>query len=253
MMPAFVDAAVTDVCDTFDAAGLTTHEQVVSRECAKTLGTDMELVRKRTMLTRKRFWRTRQAVNHVLRRNATSGQALEIVLGHMTFCGLLERGSLCVFNAVYAFTRKHYYVTTILWPEVRQELTTYLGLMPLLAASWSLPWSPHVSATDSSLEGYGVCVGSFDKFQVGEIGRTFERSRFRLDAGASAPDAFFESNGFCKLPDGQWVARRDTPEGPVASRWSQVSAFPEIDLEILQNNTGTCTLHSCGFCEMMEY
>ena len=124
--------------------------------------------------------------------------------------------------------------------------------MPLLAASWSLPWSPRVSATDSFLESYGVCVGSFNEFQVAEIGRTFERSRCRLDAGASARDAFFESNDFCKLPDGQWVARRDTPEGPVTSRWSQVSAFPEIDLEIPQKNTGMCTLHSSGFCEVTE-
>ena len=92
----------------------------------------------------------------------------------MTFCGLLERGSLCIFNSVYAFCRKHYYVSTALWPKVRRELTVFLGLMPLLAASWSLPWSPHVSATDSSLEGHGVCVGSFDKVRVANIGRTLE-------------------------------------------------------------------------------
>eukprot|EP00972_Heterocapsa_arctica_P018924 2795584-Heterocapsa_arctica.AAC.1 len=51
--------------------------------------------------TAKRFWRVRAGLLHAVRRGRLSGRALEVLIGHATFCGLSNRPVLSVFHTVY--------------------------------------------------------------------------------------------------------------------------------------------------------
>ena len=61
----------------------------------------------------------------VLRRGRLSGRALEVWLGHATFCAMAERGMLAVFSLSYAFLAAHYWEDAPLWPTVREELEAF--------------------------------------------------------------------------------------------------------------------------------
>ena len=111
-----------------------------------------------TALSKKRYWRVVQAGRFALSRRALPGWAWEILIGHMTFCGLVCRDVLSAFHSIYAFMRKHYNQRVPLWASAREEVEHFLGAMLFLRSDWWLPWSTHVTATDASLFGYGICT-----------------------------------------------------------------------------------------------
>ena len=80
---------------------------------------------------------------------------------------------------------------------------------PVLTAEWTAQWSPTVSATDASEEGYDVCSAHWDTSIVARVGRLKVRSRFRRGAGHSARDSFFQAAGFRLGDDGQWTAAKE--------------------------------------------
>eukprot|EP00959_Pyramimonas_sp_CCMP1952_P400940 8401390-Pyramimonas_sp.AAC.1 len=57
---------------------------------------------------------------------------MEILVGHLTWVMLLQRSALSVLSSVYAFAQAGKGRVLDLWPSVRQELTTAMGLLPLL-------------------------------------------------------------------------------------------------------------------------
>ena len=87
-----------------------------------------------TALSPRRYWK----VVHALSRRAMPGWAWEILLGHLTFCGLVCRDVLSAFHSIYAFIRKHYNERVPLWPSARDELRHFLGAMIFLRADWGL-------------------------------------------------------------------------------------------------------------------
>ena len=120
------------------------------------LGTNLDFSRQATLLTSKRFHHLYESISALLRRKRTTGIVLEVIIGHCTFCALLDRKLLYIRSAVYSFIRRCYATTTPTWPSVRYELQTFRDLMFFFASPWRLPWCTMVTSTDSSLFGFGA-------------------------------------------------------------------------------------------------
>ena len=133
----------------------------------------------RSRINPKRLWKVRQGIIGLLRRGRCSGRALEVVIGHATFCGLMNRWLLSVFHAVYGFIYRHYHDAAPLWPTVKEELRAFAGLLFLNVQDWWRQWNRAVTSSDASLSGYGVCESWWDKQLVSKVGRVQERSRFK--------------------------------------------------------------------------
>jgi hypothetical protein len=69
---------------------------------------------------------------------------------------LVRRPSLAALQHSYHFIRKVNRRRLRLWPSVRSELWTLLGLLPLLHARLDVPVYPHTIITDASETGAGV-------------------------------------------------------------------------------------------------
>jgi hypothetical protein len=136
-----------------------------------------------TELTDKRYVRLHGALRFSLYNCARlSGIEVGILLGHCTFAGLVRRENLAIFHTVYVFIRKHYEVAVPLWTSVREELTVFLRILPLLRASWRQPWRGQVYSYDASLKGGSVAVSKWSEKNVSKVVRLIERSRYRLCA-----------------------------------------------------------------------
>ncbi len=55
------------------------------------------------------------------------GQQLEVLLGHATFFGMLDRKILSVFSSVYKFVKAKHLVNCRLWNSCREEIFGLLG------------------------------------------------------------------------------------------------------------------------------
>ena len=116
----------------------------------------MECNKLRSHLSLKRLWKVRRAVEGLLKRGKCSGRALEVVVGHLTFCGLMARPSLSILHSVYSI-QKHKDFVGVLWPSVISELKAFKGILFLLVQDWWRPWNRLVGSSDASLSGVGVC------------------------------------------------------------------------------------------------
>ena len=112
--------------------------------------------------------------------------------------------------------------------------------MYFLQSSWRLPWSRIVTASDASPTGYAVCIGKWPQQKVAQHGRVLERSRFKRNPGSSARDSFKQANDFVKGADGLWHPRVEADQPEVNSVWSQVTAFPEVELRPPKTRLACC-------------
>ena len=178
----------------FESRGLKMHELEITEGEIEALGVPLDATRRHTRLSSKRFWRLRQGIRGLLRRRRVSGQAVEIMVGHCTFVGLIRRESLSCFSAVYSSIQSSYYTTTELWASVRSELwgeptECFLGLMVTLVASWELQWNGIACATDACEEGFGVCLRALGSERAAQYGCVRERERFCHPGHVRARDA----------------------------------------------------------------
>ena len=65
-----------------------------------------------------RFFALRAGTGAFVRRRRCSGQALEVLVGHLTYAGLANRGCLTMLNAVYKFINQFYYSVGRQWRTV---------------------------------------------------------------------------------------------------------------------------------------
>ena len=223
-------ADLASVASAFTAQGLLTHEEETTTGETKALGTRLDLRRLEASLTPKRVWKVMLGVRAALRAGRLSGRVVEILVGHLTFCGLLDRASLSCLSSCYAFARRHYLERRPLWTQARAELLHMANLLPYLRASWTQGWSEIVTCTDASESGYGAVTSAWRTDDVAKVGRVPERSRFRKREGHSARDAFFKAAGYCRGSDGLW-AEGDAPEEK--ELWETVAGFPEIDAKLI--------------------
>ncbi|CAK0858238.1 unnamed protein product [Prorocentrum cordatum] len=237
-----VTDAIAQLIEGFDQRGLLLHGNSVGTE-VETLGTEVSGALWKTRVTQKRFWLIRQALNGLLRRRRLTGWAVEVLVGHCTFAGLLSRGTLSVFHTVYDFMRKSHAEPRALWPEARQELEAFRGLLIFLESDWTLQWNDLVAATDSSLEAGAVSTTHWPRSLVAEVGRAQERTRFRepaavetdgADGGAPAArrgarEAALEAAGFWRDADGEWrLAEGVNDDDELAAAWEAGPSFPEV-------------------------
>lgn len=193
------EQAAREVSSHLQKRGLPVHE-VEAGNGGETLGWKFLEDAPVVAVTPRRLWKLRLATLELLKVNHASGHLIEVILGHYTFVGLLCREFLSVFQACYAFCRKHYHTDVPLWPQVRRELVWACNLLPLVRRDLSAGWSERVYATDASHWGRGVAVVTKPKHEVRQVGRINDRWKFNRneenlvkeveDATQQLPDAF---------------------------------------------------------------
>ena len=80
----------------FNGIGLEIHEDEIITELGESLGNRIELKNLESALTRKRFWRVRKGLEYALSRRGLPGAFWLIVIGHITFCSLVNRDLMCL-------------------------------------------------------------------------------------------------------------------------------------------------------------
>lgn len=174
-----VEESMSALEASFKDAGLELRTADISEDAVKALGCIIEGSRQRSRVSETRLWKIFMALGALLRRRRCSGKALEILVGHCAFAGLMNRCSLSCFSSIYKFNLKHYENSAPIWPTVRDEIAGFRGCLFLLVQDWGRPWNELVSSSDASEEGYGICHAWWPRDQVASVGRVQERSRFR--------------------------------------------------------------------------
>ena len=223
-----VEEVMRDLQKAFDGAGLLLHGSEISSGATEALGCTIEGNRLRSRINNERLWKIHHGIKALLGRGRCTGKLLEVVVGHCTFAGLMNRQSLSVFHAVYKFIRRHYTHSAPLWKTVRDELRAFSGLLFLLVQDWWRQWNRLVASSDSSLSGYGVCQAWWPKHEVAEVGRVLERTRFRRCAGHSARESALVAAGF-ELKDATWLRScRSNLQLLDEAGWELDRGFPEV-------------------------
>ncbi|CAK8990488.1 unnamed protein product, partial [Durusdinium trenchii] len=201
-----VSQELGELTDKFTDKKLLLHPGEIQHEHIKALGVQMDGKLLKSTLTPDRFHRVRQGVRGLLRRGRCTGKVLEIVIGHCTYCGLMNRCLLSTFHASYKFIRNSYYEAAPLWNSVKAELRAFSGLMALLVADWSRPWNSVVTVSDASEEGFGVCAAAWEP-------------QVAAEASGKWADGLLEDEEYLRLSG--WDLKQDFPEVPVHQLKSQ--------------------------------
>ena len=225
----------------FESENLVLHPGLVSTGSTQALGCDLRGDLLASRVTPERYHKLRPAIGGLLARKKVSGRLLEVVSGHATFVGLTCRPVLSVFNTVYRYIRSHYERPATLWPTVRQELQAFRGLMVFLHADWGRPWNPYVSASDASLQGFGVISAIWSRDGVAKVGRNLESSRFRKEGCHSAREAALTAAGFVRdevtqLWRAGWIDSEDYLQ---KKGWGLSKSFKEVPSDLLQADLWT--------------
>ena len=181
-----VESSLSSITETFEQRGLKLHPGEVKSHKVDALGCRLSGRQCRASLKPARMWRLRQGIRHMLKMRCVSGRVLEVLIGHATYCSLLNRCLMPIFHATYKFIRKHYGERVTLWATVRREFEVFAALLPLCFSDWSRAWNGYISASDASLTGFGVCGRRIDPEIAAQVGRVPERERFRRCPSTSA-------------------------------------------------------------------
>ena len=117
---------ITRMVNFFNKRGLIIHEEVAASLDVELLGVMLEGSKLSCRITDKRLLRIRGALRAFCRRRVASGQSLEVLVGHCTFCALINRCTLSVFNSVYKFIRSNYVQPGMIWQSVKDELRVFV-------------------------------------------------------------------------------------------------------------------------------
>ncbi len=105
------------------------------------LGIEFSSEKRGFLPTAKRHWQLRQAIRWLLERNRVSGEQLEVIMGHFAFFCMLNRKALSIFHTVYKHIRSKHKTYSRLRLTCKDELSTFLGVMPLVRSGWRIVWS----------------------------------------------------------------------------------------------------------------
>ena len=233
-----VRSALEEMDGHFGNVGLLLHPGEVSVGRTKALGTILDGTSLCSKITPERFHKVRQAIRGILQKKRVTGQALEVVIGHATFCALNNRMLLSIFHTCYKYIQRHYFTADFLWDSVCTELRAFAGLMIFLRSDWWRPWNNLVCCSDASTTGYGVCTSFWSREDVAAVGRTKERSRFKRSSTHSARETSLTSAGFVRDQiTGLWKAGEiDGEEYLEMSGWTLDQSFPEVPARLLQRH-----------------
>ena len=113
-----------------------------------------------------------------LGRHRVSGEVLRVWLGHVNFFFQLARSGLSALSACYRFMACSLGRRRALWPNVRKELRTVLGLLPLVEHDLGAARSEVVHLGDSSTYGFAIMDTTATREEVNRELRVRERWRF---------------------------------------------------------------------------
>lgn len=205
--------------------GLPTHE-TEGGAGVETLGWKFDSEGPVVRVTSRRLWRIRLATLELLRVGKANGKLIEKLVGHFTFAGLLQRGLLSVFQAVYVFIQRHYETEVPLWDEVRRELYWAASLIALVKRDLSSPWSDIVHATDASLWGRGIVSTKRSVEDVRRVGSHNDRWRFTAEEEKTVFTT--ETSASCEA----WDCETLEPKQQLEQSCVRAS-FPEVDLDFI--------------------
>ena len=101
-----------------------------------------------------------QATMQTMHAAFVTGTQLSHIIGRWTWVMLLRRPSLSVLQHSYRYAEVARGRRFVLWPSVRRELLTLIGLLPLLCARLDTPFFRTAIATDASEIAAGVVRAS---------------------------------------------------------------------------------------------
>ena len=146
---------VSDWVAAFESRELLLHKSEVVCGPVTVLGSKIDSDQLTMAIKDERLMKVQAAVAGLLARRRTAGWCVEVLLGHLTFCGLANRGILTVPHTLYRFIRRHYTEAVPLWAECRDELSAMSALWFLARADWKVQWNPVVYQSDASGSGWG--------------------------------------------------------------------------------------------------
>ena len=174
-----VGAGIERMISAFSNLGFDLHEISGVEEVSSVLGYSVNQGRTgRLRLKPERVWKLRAALRWILNVNVT-GLQIQVLLGLYVSMALVSRGALAAPRALYDFVAACDGKQRRLWPSAAYEVTTMIGLLPLIVSDMFAPWSRILTATDASSTGYGVCERDVTHEQAAELGRWSERWRYR--------------------------------------------------------------------------
>ncbi|CAK0850742.1 unnamed protein product, partial [Prorocentrum cordatum] len=223
----------------FEGVGLDLHKSSVGSGACEALGTKLDLELMRSGVSDGRFWKVYLGLGGLLARGRATGRALEVVLGHCTFCGLALRGSLSCWHASYRFIQRHYLEPARLWAEVVKEIRMFRGLLTLMVQDWWRPWNCCVLQTDASESGWGMAQSFWPQHVVEQVGRLPERARFRSALGRPARESALaaanlardSSGALCSFED---MKNPDSLASDPLSSWELDPGFAEVPWQWLR-------------------
>eukprot|EP00971_Amphidinium_carterae_P017386 342789-Amphidinium_carterae.3 len=163
---------VAESCkEVFRKKQLELHDESNTVTEVDVLGVSLSAERGCVRVSAKKFFKVWNAIGQLLRKGSATGEQMQMLVGHMTFVGLIERSCLSILHSVYAFVLKAGESQIPLWASVIEELRAFRSVMVLLSADWKREWSSTVLASDASEYGWGVCSSEWDSEQVARVGR----------------------------------------------------------------------------------
>jgi len=97
-----------------------------------------------------------QSAIKLLSQHTVTGLELSSLIGRFTWCMLVKRPSLQCFHQVYRFIHTRKDRPSQLWPSVIREVLIACGLLPLLSANLTAPFSDRLVVTDACEYGGAV-------------------------------------------------------------------------------------------------
>ena len=125
------------------------------------LGMDVDGLDGTVSISSGRHYKMILATVHLLWKEKVTGHAVSVVVGLWTWNLLLRRPALSALKCCYSFIERHRWSEAELWPSVRRELITLIGLAPLLHTSLRYEWYQSVVASDASTMAAGVVATAF--------------------------------------------------------------------------------------------
>jgi hypothetical protein len=125
------------------------------------LGMDVNGLDGTVSISSGRHYKMILATVHLLWKERVTGHAVSVVVGLWTWNLLLRRPALSALKCCYSFIERHRWSEAELWPSVRRELITLIGLAPLLHTSLRYEWYQSVMASDASTMAAGVVATAF--------------------------------------------------------------------------------------------
>ena len=220
-------------------AGLQVHEVESSSDGAQVLGWHFT-ANGEFRPTRKRCWRVRLALREVLKRGHATSKEMQKLIGHCGFISMGRRESPSCFGRIYDFikTHEHNSLEHPLGKHVRQELSNWDGILPLIRRDLKAAWSTKLLATDASEWGLGATQSDIPYEQAKSIGQFCERWRFKDPLTANPRQrtmAEFELP-FCDVPSCIKQDDRDAPH-------DRVGDFASVPFEVVNQQWQTIGRH----------